>query len=54
MTIKLGALIVKGKVARPRPQNDYAQTLRFFEGLGKDLSTWEIDLLIRAEGGKGK
>lgn len=50
MTIKLAALIVKGEIPRPQQrENDYLKTLRFFESLGKDLSTWERELLARAE-----
>jgi len=55
--MKLGALIVKGTIPRHRgshSENDYLKTLRFFEGLGKSLSTWEFEMLARAEGGKGK
>jgi len=55
MTIKLAALIVKGTIPRHRgrhSENDYLKTLRFFEGLGKSLSTWEFEMLARAEGGE--
>jgi len=52
MTVKLGALIVKPGVDIPqqrREESDLIRTLRFFEGLGKPLSTWEIEMLTRAE-----
>jgi len=29
---------------------DLLQTLRFFDSLGKDLSTWELEKLAREEG----
>jgi len=28
---------------------DQAQTIRFFEGLGKPLSAWEVEILAREE-----
>lgn len=52
MTVKLAALIVRPGVDRPRrnqQESDLIRTLRFFEGLGKPLSTWEIEMLARAE-----
>jgi len=52
MAVKLGALIVRPGVDRPRrkqQESDLIPTLRFFEGLGKALSTWEIEMLARAE-----
>lgn len=56
MTVKLGALIVKPRVDLPlhkHQENELIKTLRFFDGLGKDLSHWEIEMLARAEG-RGK
>jgi len=52
MTIKLGALIVKGTIPQPsakKQESEFIRTLRFFDGLGKPLSSWEIAMLCQAE-----
>lgn len=54
--VRMGALIMRPRrrpefeSVRYQPNQELIKTLRFFEGMGKQLSTWEVEQLRKAEG----